>query len=161
MSRLLLGFSVIQTVALIFLAVKQVDSETRLAALQLTSGSVSASAPPAAYSGANVAIDPSDLRRIIREELAVIAKPGQPAGAIAAAASSRTAPEAAATATPSVASAQQVRVKLASHISRGKMSAAEMDEFLATAAELPAEQRRQVMRELTNAMNSGRLDARM
>ena len=55
----------------------------------------------------------------------------------------------------------EVRRELEGYIARGRMTSLEVEQFLTKAAELPAEQREQMIRKLTGAINSGKLDARL
>jgi glutamine synthetase len=164
MSKLLLAVAVAQTALLGLVAAKVVGLEARIEGLGAASrafASTSDRAPAATvFAGPTTA----DLRTVIREEIAAAKTSisGAPRmSAIEACAPARRVEgrDEDGAADPNAVSL--VRAQLNAHIARGRMSAKEMDAFYNQIAELSPEDRRFMLRDLTSAMNSGKLDARM
>lgn len=161
MSRVLVGLSVVQILAIAFLSARVIELDSRLR---------NAEEAAAARSQAAVNIDqqfipvtPDDaiiaeaapkspdaelFRRIVREELAAL-RPG---------AATPDADEAKQPPDPRVVDA--ARRDFDRLISRRRVSSNDLDLYLDKIAELPEAERTKALRELTKAMNDGRIEGR-
>lgn len=150
----LLPLMAAQTAAIAFVAcsVTQIGAKTdRLARTVALDGALPAEAPVGAAADA---ASLTDIRTIVREEVARLG--AQPLER------PQEAPTTAAPASPAATAAarDKVRRELEAHIARGRMSNLEIERFLTEAAELPPAEREQMMRKFLAAINSGKLDAR-
>ena len=157
-ARYLLPVAIAQTIAIVFLGYSVLDLTKRANALG-ANHLATAETPPAAP---DYSLTASEIRVIVREEVAALrAGPtGEPgaATAIEGAASAQVAVHPQQPADPTYQG--KVRQQLRTHISNGRMSNVEIDNFLGMVAELPEAERTQMLRELTAAINAGRLEAR-
>lgn len=162
MSRLLVGLSVVQILAIAFLSARVIELDSRLRNAE--------EAAAARSRAANIAPDPQFIpvtpddaiiaeaapkspdaelfRRIVREELAALRL-----GAAAPVANETKQP-----ADPRVVDA--ARRDLDRLISRRRVSSNDLDLYLDKIAELPEAERTQALRDLTKAMNDGRIEGR-
>lgn len=168
MSKLLIAAAVAQTALLGLVAVKVAGLEARMEGLGAASRAV-ASAPQRA-SGAAFSAGPTaaELRAILRDEIAASKSsesgaPGKRMIEENPPAPQTIAPraEGAGGGAPDPNAVGLVRAQLNAHIARGRMSGRDMDAFYDQMAELSPDDRRAMLRDLTSAMNSGKLDARM
>jgi hypothetical protein len=155
----LAGLAVVQTAALAFLTHSILGLNARMEGLsqQADSQARLAAATPAAAADypAGSGLSAAEIRAIIREE--VLTSSAGPAPAKSAAAPGQP-PSAPAAGTGAV-RVGDVRGQLQTYIARGRMTNADIDRFIAMASELSESERNQVLRELTAAVNSGRLEA--
>jgi hypothetical protein len=163
MSRLLIGLSIIQTLAIGVVAMRVMAIDARLNDSEdaVATGPGAIAAPPPSeqtFIPANAVIaeatpatpDTEMLRRIIREEFAMLRL-----GAGATGAQSPVVDPA-----PDPKRAAAARRDLDRYISRGRIEPNEMELYLDKIAELPAAERTEALRALTKAMNDGRIEGR-
>ncbi len=150
--RFLLALSLIQLGVLGTLTVRINDIDARTQAI-----STARSAPAATTAAAPAVpgLKPDELRRIVREELAALRN-------IESGDAAPSAPPASARAQAATTDQAKVRQQLNGYISRGgRMTSIDVDKFLAMTAELPADQREQMLKEFTRAINTGKIEARL
>lgn len=155
MTKLLIGLSVVQLIVLGFLAMKVGDLQARVGSAEAEPSAPAAQSQIAAASPASTvaALGADDIRQIIREELAnapaTADLPQRQAAAPSAAPPADRAPD------PVVSRA--VRADVQSYLARGRISRSEMAALQLKMATLPSAERTQILREMTKAMNDGRL----
>jgi hypothetical protein len=163
MSRLLIGLSIIQTLAIGVLAMRVTAVDARLHSAEKAAATgpagIAAQQPSQQHfipadaviaEAAPATPDAELLRRIIREEFAMLRLGA--GGSVQLAQPAYVAPD------PKRAAAARRDLDL--YISRGKIEPKEMELYLDKIAELPAEERTQALRALTKAMNDGRIEGR-
>lgn len=163
MLKLLAGLSIIQTLAIGVLVARVMDVDARLKGAEKAVATVAETAPPQSsrpqisipadaivVEASPASADADLLRRIIREEVAML----RLGGGAAAAQSSVVDPA------PDPRRAAAARRDLDLYISRGRIEPKEVELYLDNIAELPAAERAQALRALTKAMNDGRIEGR-
>jgi len=163
--KLLVALAVIQTAALAFLGFQILGIDER--ADEIAGTAAAMRAEPAQSAGLAAVSRPADpfgargatadeIRQIVREEIAAL-RDANPAAAYAATDD----PPDVVVEADAQRLRESVRQDLDAYMRRGKIGEAEMADLQMKIAGLPAEQRREMLRELTKAMNSGGLDARL
>ena len=160
--KTLIALSIIQFAAILLLYTRVADLDDRMtgspAAQQASVGSDVAGAPiPRNPVGTNDFTSEDRLRQIIREELTAHVENPSPPG------SQATQPKAPASVDPVEMEArrEQISQQLEYYTSVGSISDAEMQQLQIDIARLDAKGRTEMLRELTRALNSGRLEGRL
>ncbi|MCB2097532.1 MAG: hypothetical protein AB7F91_05990 [Parvularculaceae bacterium] len=161
MLKILAALSILQTLAIGFLAARAAEINDRLA-LAEAAISVAEAAPSRAASqpatapanaeipvAANAALDAQMLRRLLREEFAALRLSPQ-AGA------SAPAPTAAIPADPQKTAA--IRKDFNRLLTLPRVETRDLDHFVELAAQLPEAERARALRDLSRAINDGRID---
>ncbi len=160
MSKFLAALALLQTLAIAFLATRIIEFDERLKRTEEAAAlrtDVAQTAPPQFIppdaiiaEAAPKSAEAELMRRIIREEFAVALRGGNPASAPA--------PAAYQVADPRVTDA--ARRNFDRLVSRGKVETKDLELYLDKIAELPPADRTKALRELTKAMNDGRIEGR-
>lgn len=153
--RVLVGLSVLQTIAIGFLTLRVMEIDRRAAEPALAAAPIEGpDRTPVAASGSSLSAD--DIRSIIREEFAAAKPENSPQLAAAPAPQGGARPDASrAPADPRLFLA--VTRDIDRYISRGRISPKEMAALQMQIAELPSAERTEILTKLTKAMNDGRL----
>jgi hypothetical protein len=161
-TRWLIGLAAAQLVAVGMLALKIGALESRIedaiAADAGAAGEMRAAPSPTRAASQATTIGAEEIRAILREELAAHANSeGSRDRTFAANEAPPTGASLAASPPPDPAVASAVRAEFQSHLSRGRISKTDMATLQLNMAKLPPAERTQLLRELTKAMNDGRL----
>lgn len=152
--KILFALGAVQTAALLFVGFRLAAVEDKIDGRRIAEAATLAESRAAAPNCATIAdvqaaLAPAALRPAPRVAALQSDAPRAPIAPMAT------------VAPPSTVTVAEARSDFARYLAQGKMSAAEVDDFHSKLAELSQEDRRVMLRELTGAMNAGRLDARL
>lgn len=161
MLRVLVALSIVQTIAIGFLAARVIELDSRILH---TEEAVAARYAPAADNRLSIPADAviaeatpafadaKILRQVIREELAALSLQGAQTGSATTVAAT----------TPSAAAdprqMDKARRSFNGLVGKHDVGPADLDRYLDTIALLPEKERKEALRELTKAMNDGRIN---